>query len=74
MLERFGRRSLLNLVSRPFSIICGMKTPVGTTMSYPDVPFAAISLAISSSLDEYESRVIFGPSSEVKFAITSGES
>ena len=33
MFDMFGSSSLLSFVSRPFSIICGMKTPVGTTMS-----------------------------------------
>jgi len=74
MLARFGSRSLLNLVSSPFSIICGMKTPVGTTMSYPEVPFAATSFAMSSSFELYESSVTFGPSSLVNPATTSGES
>jgi hypothetical protein len=51
MFAMFGSRSLLNFVKRPFSIICGMNTPVGTTMSKPLVPLAAMSFAMSSSLE-----------------------
>ncbi len=74
MCSMFGMSSLLNFCSSPFSIICGMKVPVGTTMSKPLVPFAATSFEMSSSFELKELSVIFGPSSFVNDSSTSGAS
>jgi hypothetical protein len=50
-LARLGSAAWLSFSSRPFSAICGMNEPVGTTMSYPPVPFEATSFAIISSFE-----------------------
>ena len=70
----FGSRSRLNFCRSPFSAIGPTKTPVGTTMSYPEVPRAATSLAISSSFELKASSTMRGPFSAVNCSSTSGAS
>ena len=65
MFAKFGIFERSNSSSRSFSTISGMKTPVGTTMSYPLVPAAAVSFAIASSFEAYTSIEVTGPSSSV---------